>query len=337
MKPGSFYGTILLFVCFVVSACAPSHGLTLSQAPTNTASASTSLVATLPPSLPNATQTALPVASPTSILTEISTEVPTELPTALPTEVSTALPTDVPALGSTRVSASDGMLMVYVPAGDFSMGSQAGPVDEQPVHTVSLDAFWIDRTEVTNAMYSQCVAAGACLRPYVLGSNTHYSYYFDPLYADYPVIALKWSSADAYCTWAGRHLPTEAQWEKAAIGTDGRIYPWGNELPKNTLLNFNRAVNDTARVGSYPLGASPYGAWDMAGNVNEWTADWYDDTYYASSPSSNPTGPATGQYKVLRGGSWISDVYVIRSADRHWLAPDTRDITVGFRCAATSP
>jgi formylglycine-generating enzyme required for sulfatase activity len=224
-----------------------------------------------------------------------------------------------------------------VPAGDFSMGSTTGMADEQPVHTVYLPAYWIDKTEVTNVMYGQCVQSGPCLRPYTNGSNTHINYYSNTQYANYPVIDLKWSSADTYCTWAGRRQPTEAEWEKAARGTDGRTYPWGNALPNNDLLNFNNPVGDTARVGSYLHGASPYGALDMAGNVMEWVADWYDAGYYGVSPSSNPTGPAKGQYKVLRGGSWHSDVYTVRSAARYWAAPDTRDIVVGFRCAITAP
>jgi eukaryotic-like serine/threonine-protein kinase len=229
------------------------------------------------------------------------------------------------------------MEMVYVPAGEFSMGSLVDTADEQPVHTVYLDAYWIDRTEVTNVMYSQCVQAGACLRPFMNGSNTHSYYYSNPQYANYPVIDLRWGSAEKYCAWAGRRLPTEAEWEKAARGTDGRTYPWGNDNPNDSLLNFNSPAGDTAAVGSYLHGTSPYGALDMAGNVSEWVADWYDAGYYGASPKSNPTGPADGQYRVVRGGSWFSSVYLVRSADRHFLAPDTRDILVGFRCALTSP
>ncbi len=301
--------TILLLVSVIVSGCGPS------TEPTAAA--------------PTAAWTANPTATPTAV--------PTANPTATPTPIPTTMPTATPVPGATQVSATDGMVMVYVPAGDFSMGSLAGFPDEQPVHTVYLDAYWIDRTEVTNEMYSQCVQAGACLRPYNTHSNTHFSYYFNLDYANYPVIALKWSSAETYCAWAGRRLPTEAEWEKAARGTDGRNYPWGNGNPSSGLLNFNSPAGDTASVGSYKFGASPYGVLDMAGNVTEWVADWYAAGYYGISPSSNPTGPATGQYRVLRGGSWHSDEYSVRSADRHWIEPDTRDITIGFRCALTSP
>ena len=215
------------------------------------------------------------------------------------------------------------------------MGSLAGTSDEQPVHTVTLDGFWIDKTEITNAMYTLCVQAGACLRPNTNGSNTHISYYPNTKYANYPVIDLRWTSAQKYCAWAGRRLPTEAEWEKAARGTDGRTYPWGDANPSNSLLNFNNPAGDALSVGSFPKGASPYGALDMAGNLREWVADWYDANYYAVSPQSNPTGPADGQFKVLRGGSWHSDLYLVRSSDRQYLAPDTRDISVGFRCALT--
>ena len=312
MNQKPLFLTILLLGCVIVSSCAPSAGQSLTITTVATTAA------------PTATSIAMPAATPTA------------LPTATLTTEPTASLAPTPEPGSIQVSARDGMEMVYVPAGAFNMGSSAGTADEQPEHSVSLDAYWIDKTEVTNEMYSQCVQSGSCLKPYNQ-SNTHFNYYPDPTYANYPVIDLKWSSARAYCAWAGRRLPTEAEWEKAARGTDGRTYPWGNILPNNSLLNYNNPVGDTVRVGSFPNGASPYGALDMAGNVTEWVADWYDAGYYGISPQSNPPGPVTGQYKVLRGGSWHSDVYSIRSADRHYIAPDTRDIVIGFRCAQTAP
>jgi formylglycine-generating enzyme required for sulfatase activity len=311
MKRKSLSPIVLLLGCVIVTSCAPSAG----QSPTISAVAPTAAL--------TATSTVMPAITPTAS--------PTSTPIAEPTP--TLAPTLAP--GTTQVSAGDGMEMVYVPAGDFNMGSSAGTADEQPGHSVYLDAYWIDKTEVTNVMYSQCVQSGSCLKPYNQ-SNTHFNYYPDPTYANYPVIDLKWSSAAAYCAWAGRRLPTEAEWEKAARGTDGRTYPWGNTLPNGSLLNFNSPAGDTVRVGNYPDGASPYGALDMAGNVTEWVADWYDAGYYGISPQANPSGPSDGLYKVLRGGSWHTDVYNIRSADRHYLAPDTRDIVVGFRCALTA-
>jgi formylglycine-generating enzyme required for sulfatase activity len=201
------------------------------------------------------------------------------------------------------------------------------PKDEKPLHTVYLDAFWIDQTEVTNAMYAKCVQDAKCSQP---GSTTHYN---DSKYTNHPIVYVSWNDAKIYCEWAGRRLPTEAEWEKAARGTDGRIFPWGNKLPDNNLVNYNGDIGDTTEVGKYPNGASPYGALDMAGNVAEWSSDWYSNTYYQSSPSSNPLGPGSGQYRVLRGGSWDADAYAVRSAKREMFGPTAGGDTFGFRCA----
>jgi len=188
-----------------------------------------------------------------------------------PTITPTATLASGPALGigSTQISPKDGMVQVYVPAGSFQMGSDTGDSDEKPVHTVTLDAFWIDRTEVTNAMYALCVEAGKCSPPSSSKSYTRDNYYGDAQYNNYPVIYVTWDNANAYCEWAGRRLPTEAEWEKAARGTDGRTYPWGDAAPDSTRLNYNSNVGDTTEAGKYPSGASPYGVWDMAGNVWE--------------------------------------------------------------------
>jgi formylglycine-generating enzyme required for sulfatase activity len=334
MKPKPLFLTILLLVTIIVSGCGSPAVETPTNAPVLVIPTST---ATEIPAVPSNTPTAEPVpVIPTSTPTEIpalpSPIPPTSIPTVKPTlSVAPAL-----APGSLQVSSKDGMEMVFVPAGDFIMGSLYGIANEQPVHTVTLGAFWIDKTEVTNLMYGKCVQSGQCLKPQNQ-SNTHFNYYSDQEFANYPVVNLKWSSADKYCAWAGRRLPTEAEWEKAARGTDGRTYPWGNSIPSDTLLNFNAPAGDTVRVGSYPKGASPYGALDMAGNLREWVADWYEAGYYVDSPKSNPTGPANGLYKVLRGGSWFSDASAIRSSNRQKLPPDVRDVSVGFRCVITGP
>jgi formylglycine-generating enzyme required for sulfatase activity/tRNA A-37 threonylcarbamoyl transferase component Bud32 len=238
-----------------------------------------------------------------------------------------------------RVSSKDGMVMVYMPAGEFMMGSDNGDADEKPQHTVSLDAYWIDQTEVTNSMYAKCVTDGECELPTATQSSTRSNYYDDTQYADYPVINVDWSQANAYCGWAGRQLPTEAEWEKAARSTDGRTYPWGegidcslaNYRGKNSENDF--CIGDTQVVGSYPQGASMYGALDLAGNVWEWVADWYSETYYIGAPSENPQGLASGQYRVLRGGSLYDVSRDLRSSDRSWSIPGYRSGNVGFRCA----
>jgi formylglycine-generating enzyme required for sulfatase activity len=241
-------------------------------------------------------------------------------------------------IGSTRIREKDGMVEVYVPAGYFLMGSADSDPDaqddEKPQHSVYLDAFWMDQTPVTEAMYARAVAAGACTAPVNKGSPIPNTYYFIPEIADYPVIHVNWEQAAAYCRWVGGSLPSEAQWEKAARGTDGRIYPWGNQVPDTTRANFEGF--GTTKVGSFPGGASLYGALDMAGNVWEWVADWYSSRYYysASKPVQNPTGPAKGVYRVVRGGSWYYVNGGFRAAGRCGInLPSWQDNSIGFRCS----
>jgi formylglycine-generating enzyme required for sulfatase activity len=222
------------------------------------------------------------------------------------------------------------MEMVYVPGGSFKMGSTEGGSNEQPVHMVTLDSFWIDQTEVTNSQYASCVADAACFPPPGSSSHTHDSYYGISQFDNYPVINVSWHDADTYCRWTGGRLPTEAEWEYAARGRDGRVYPWGYDPHDDTLLNYSNYGGDTTEVGSYPDGASWLGAMDMAGNVQEWVADWYG--YYASEAQANPKGPETGDRKVLRGGNWYASGYTVRAANRLSSQPDNRSDSIGFRC-----
>jgi formylglycine-generating enzyme required for sulfatase activity len=262
---------------------------------------------------------------------------PTQTPTALGLPAQTPIPQptmrSTPSVIDTSTRPADGMVMVYVPAGEFQMGSADGASEEQPVHTVALDGFWIDQTEVTNAQYARCVAAGVCEPPTNNGSNTR-SYYDNPAYADYPVIWVPWEHAAAYAEWVGGRLPTEAEWEYAARGPEGSVYPWGTQAPDCTLANFGVCEGDTTLVGSHPAGASWVGALDMAGNVWEWTADWH--TPYSAGRQENPTGPTTGENRVVRGGAWDSNAEHVRAAHR-WGYPYYCDNSLGFRVVVVSP
>ena len=227
--------------------------------------------------------------------------------------------------------------MVYVPAGEFTMGSEGGDSDERPQHKVHLNSFYIDKYEVTNVQYKVCVDAGVCNPPESNRSFTRDSYYGNPAYDDYPVIYISWHDADAYCRWAGGRLPTEAEWEKAARGTEARIYPWGNEWNPSKVNTREAGPGDTTAVGSYPAGASSYGVLDMAGNVWEWCQDWYGSDYYASSPPRDPQGPGSGSTRVVRGGSWLYYEWSVRAAYRRRYDPDSRNYLVGFRCVSQAP
>lgn len=225
-----------------------------------------------------------------------------------------------------------GIPMRLVPAGSFLMGSENGQADEKPMHTIQLDAYYIDKYEVTNASYKTCVAAGVCPDSRVTDLGSLLSYSKLPIYDDYPA-AVDWEEAKTFCGWRGAQLPTEAQWEKAARGTEGRTYPWGDgaDCSKANFHDKNFAcAGNPVQVGSFEDGKSVYGLYDMAGNILEWVADWYSETYYQDSPSINPLGPDSGTLHVLRGGGYYSDALYIRSSARVWTTPGVTGY--GFRC-----
>jgi len=226
--------------------------------------------------------------------------------------------------------------MKLVASGSFWMGCNTTvdsecQSDESPYHQVTLSGYYMDKTEVTQAEYKKCVDAGECDTP---------SCDWDPTGTpNRPVVCVTWSQAGEYCVWAGKRLPTEAEWEKAARGTDGRKYPWGNETATCDYAvmydgSWGCGTGSTWDVcGKSPAGDSPYGLCDMAGNVYEWVSDWYDSGYYTNSQASNPTGPVSGSYRVLRGGSFVDhDYYYLRASTRYDYSPSADYYYLGFRC-----
>jgi len=235
-------------------------------------------------------------------------------------------------LPMTILCVKNGSEMVLVPAGEFSMGSEKGEPDERPVHRVYLDAFYIDRCEVSNGDYDQFVKETRAEPP------THW--FDDNLNApDQPVLRVSRKSADAFCQWIAKRLPTEAEWEKAARGSDGRAYPWGNELPNAGGIyraNYETGKDGfkhTAPVKSFVIGISPYGCYHMAGNVWEWCNDWYDPKYYSYAPRDNPQGPGGQKYASHRGGSYRNKIEHMRSAFRSGFFHTFANPVIGFRCA----
>ncbi|MBS0157010.1 MAG: SUMF1/EgtB/PvdO family nonheme iron enzyme [Nitrospira sp.] len=241
------------------------------------------------------------------------------------------------------VQGKDGAPMVLIPAGAFTMGSNEGLPAERPEHVVTLDAYAIDRYEVSLRLYRRFLQEAQRDAPPTWDDEAAETV------GDRPAIGVSWADASAYCTWAGKRLPTEAEWEKGARGTDGRKYPWGPMQPFVDIANYNRGVwvseavtlvnvtggveGMSVRHGLKEGGRSPYGLHHMAGNAAEWVGDWYDREYYAKSPDKNPTGPAKGEKKVIRGGSWSDLPVALRSSARVSAEPDFQDRAIGFRCA----
>jgi formylglycine-generating enzyme required for sulfatase activity len=250
-----------------------------------------------------------------------------------------AEPTAKPA---NEVLGKDGAPMILIPAGPFPMGvpkgDRDGGRDEYPRHEVVLDNYYIDKYEVTHGRYAEFVKATGHRTPKnpKYPKRTLWSDHLSESLTERPVINVDWQDADAYCRWAGKRLPTEAEWEKAARGTDDRRFPWGNVEPTQKHLNFGQqwqGEKTLMPVGSYEAGKSPFGAYDMAGNVWEWVADWYDPFYYEKSPEANPKGPDTGTYKVLRSSGWSVETPLVRLFTRVRSDPTNRNDSTGFRCA----
>jgi formylglycine-generating enzyme required for sulfatase activity len=268
------------------------------------------------------------------------------LPFAITTHPTQSAPASP---GAVRLSPEENLPRVYVPAGVFLMGSTdqdpGADGDEKPQHSVTLDGFWIGQTEVTNAMFAAFLNEmgnqveerapwlNAAANQVQIVQNQNGEWQPRRGFEDHPVTFVTWYAARAYCAWAGGWLPTEAEWEKAARGVDGYIFPWGDEIDCSRANYLDCNINGAIPVGSRPDGASPYQALDMTGNVWEWVADWYAADYYAASPSENPTGPGTGLARVVRGGSWLFDAKHARAANRRSDGPLITKPDYGFRCA----
>jgi len=307
----------MILTTLMISACTSGEVLPIEPLPTDT---QTTEVVILEPSV-----------TPTIVST--NTLVPptaTMEPTFTPTEVVDP---------NFRVSEKDQAEQIFIPAGEFLMGTNDKDAQhflgngvaypEVPEHTVYLDGYWIDKYEVTNARYAICVEEGACTPPWVNFSNTREEYYGNPEFDNYPVIMVDWWQASAYCEWAGGRLPTEAEWEKAARGPKGNEYPWGTDFDPAVCNTSERDVGGPMRVGGFPAGVSPYGLMDAAGNVYEWVQDWYE-----AYPGNRVITRDYGQiYRVLRGGSFTTSKFHARCARRHFDRMDAVRADYGFRCA----
>jgi len=289
---------------------------------------------------PPPTLTSSPVATSTPAVptdTPPPSSTPTPQPSATPEDTPT--PTGYPQ----EISDNSGAAMLLVPAGKFEMGSKGLSKIEEPIHTVYLDDFYIDKYEVSNEQYAQFLNEEGnqfeglanwieANDPDLRVHEVEGEWIVEPGYENYPMNEMTWYGARAFCEWRGARLPTEAEWEKAARGTDGRLFPWGEKATCENA-NYYGCNYDLVPVDSYPESISPYGAYNMAGNIMEWVNDWYGDGYYASSPEVNPQGPDSGTHKIFRGGSYINGAHHIRTTYRWPKLPVLTYVATGFRCA----
>jgi formylglycine-generating enzyme required for sulfatase activity/predicted Ser/Thr protein kinase len=312
--------------------------LTASQTIVAETQAALNLRSTLLPSSTHLTPT--PSETPLPTLTASPTSVPTDTLTPFPSLTSIITPdiSPTPLLPNDQIMDAQGTIMVLIRAGEFLMGNDTDAWQSRPKHSVNLDAYYIDLYEVSNAAYAQCVNANICKPPARTKSKTRTTYFGDAEYNTFPVVQVDWNMAQQYCEWRGARLPTEAEWEKAARGdADERSYPWGEDI-SCTLTNYaNCKIGDTEATDSHPDGNSPYGISNMAGNVLEWVADRYFDEYYRNSPAANPQGPSFGEYRALRGGSFMQTSNFLRVYYRYYELPTTLSYWVGFRCARSVP
>ncbi|MCL4297527.1 MAG: SUMF1/EgtB/PvdO family nonheme iron enzyme [Anaerolineae bacterium] len=276
------------------------------------------------------TEEASPAAAPTSeestsdVIATATATVPPPTPTPEPEPTATPEPPT-----ATAVPKPEGM--VLIPAGSFLMGSASGQANEAPVHEVALDAFYMDTFEVSNAQYRACVNGGGCTPGNKVDSFTYKGYRDNPAYDNYPVIGITWDQAEAYCRWAGKRLPSEAEWEYTARGPENLTWPWGNTFDPTLSA---ASAPDIQPVDSYPGGVSPFGVYNLAGNVGEWVADVYDETFYANSPAKNPLSTGDGAGRIFRGGSFANPDGAFYTASRRYgNARSFNDVDVGFRCA----
>ena len=249
----------------------------------------------------------------------------------LPSVVFSNASTSTPAKGMVLISeghyvmGSHKSLIELNPGDLFSTDRHAlGP--ENPAHNVEIDSFYIDTHEVSHGNYMEFVKTNKAKKP-LFWNNPNFNN------EKQPVVGISWKEAQSYCTWKGGRLPTEAEWEKASRGKRSVDYPWGNEPPDSTKLNFNQEIKKTTPIGSYEAGKSDYGVYDLAGNVSEWIYDWHLAEFYLFSPKRNPTGPKKGQYKVIRGGNWRNNPEDVKMVYRNATIPSIRKKTLGFRCA----
>ena len=347
MKKKLFTLIVILFIGGTLTACSSKSELINNTLTDQNATSIPTENVTITATAIELTPTFTPEAETEVVPEETATEIYTPTPE----------PTSPPVAGSTRVSEIDQMVQVFVPEGEITLGSSdkeakitlegGRAYPEVPVNTVYLDSFWIDKYEVTNAQYALCVESGDCEAPFAFFSTTRPEYYGNPEYDDYPVIWVNWYMAGDYCDWAGRRLVKEAEWERASRGSFENKYPWGNDpisgdkanfcdvnCPKSWAnSNFDDGYADTAPVGSFPAGASPFGVMDMSGNVWEWTGTLIMDYPYDLSDGREDL-EAPGE-RAWRGGAWNDGYWWMRSSMRYRSVPFYWNFNLGFRCAAS--